>query len=567
MKRPFFGLGAITIRSFIGAAAVFAVLFLVSANNADAQSDTAPPQLVNFDFSPRTINTSYSQAVTVTLRVTDNLSGFQSGGGTFKHSLGPYTAAFSFNSINRISGDARDGVYQTTMFVTSTQSAVGTWNLINLSLTDNSGNTKNYSQSELSGLGFPTTLEVTHNIDVNPPVLQSFSFSPGSINTGGAAQTVTVTARITDDVSGFNQAGGVRFQSPSGQQFAFKSFNDSRISGDARDGIYQIGIEFPQNSEPGVWRVVSVSITDFETNNRFYSTSQLTALGFPTDLQVASTPATVSNRRQFDFDGDGRADVSVFNPTTGVWHILNSSAGYREQQFAVGGDRLAPADYDNDGKTDIAIYRPSNKYWYLLGSSWGYVTFQFGNSEDLPVTGDYDGDGKTDAALYRPSNRIWYLSRSSGGYGEQQFGEPGDKPVPADYDGDGKTDIAVYRPSNGVWYILRSSLGYVEFQFGGGNYKPVVADYDGDGKADVAVYLPSSGVWYLSRSSLGYKEQQFGGSNYQPVPADYDGDGKTDIAVYLPSNGVWYLLRSSGGYTEQQFGGSGFIPVVSAYLP
>lgn len=132
--------------------------------------------------------------------------------------------------------------------------------------------------------------------DFTPPVLQSFSFSPTSVNTANTSRTVTVTARITDDISGFNQAGGVRFLSPSGQQFAFKSFSGSRISGDANDGVYQVNVVFPQNCETGVWRVSTVSVNDFQINNRLYTTADLTASGFPTDLQVHSAKVSFGGR-------------------------------------------------------------------------------------------------------------------------------------------------------------------------------------------------------------------------------------------------------------------------------
>lgn len=286
--------------------------------------------------------------------------------------------------------------------------------------------------------------------------------------------------------------------------------------------------------------------------------------GWTLTIQTNSVPV---RKTLFDYDGDGKADLSLFRPSTGVWHLLQTTSGYREQQFANPGDKIVPADYDGDGKTDIAVYRPSNGVWYLLRSQLGFTQQQFGESGDIPVPSDYDGDGKADLAVYRPSNGVWYQLRSQLGFTQQQFGGSAYQPVFADYDGDKKTDLAVYLPSNGTWYILRSQFGYVEFQFGSSQHKPVAADYDGDGKADVAVYLPSNGTWFLSRSTLGYGQQQFGDPNDVPVPADYDGDGKTDLAVYRPSNGVWYQLRSTAGFIGQQFGGSGYNPTVSAFLP
>ena len=79
---------------------------------------------------------------------------------------------------------------------------------------------------------------------------------------------------------------------------------------------------------------------------------------------------TLSNRIRgtlFDYDGDGRADVSVFRPSTNTWYdLFSSNWSVGVQNFGISGDITAPADYDGDGKTDIAIFRPSTGDWLLM---------------------------------------------------------------------------------------------------------------------------------------------------------------------------------------------------------
>ncbi len=288
----------------------------------------------------------------------------------------------------------------------------------------------------------------------------------------------------------------------------------------------------------------------------------ITVAGQVHTVTQAGTTTTAA-RRLFDFDGDGKADVSVFRPDGGIWYLLNSQTGFTGVQFGNSTDKIAPADYDGDGKTDLAVYRGGN--WYLQRSQLGFTGIQFGDASDIPVPADYDGDGKADLAVFRPSSGIWYLLQSTAGFTGIQFGATGDKPVAGDYDGDGKTDVAVNRA--GIWYILRSQLGFTGIQFGDANDKSVPADYDGDGKTDVAVFRPSNGVWYLQRSQLGFTGIQFGAGSDLPVAADYDGDGKSDLGVFRPAGGTWFLQRSTQGFTGISFGANGDRPTPNAFVP
>lgn len=275
------------------------------------------------------------------------------------------------------------------------------------------------------------------------------------------------------------------------------------------------------------------------------------------------------SRARFDFDGDGKSDTSVFRPSSGLWYLLQSQAGFSGVPFGVSGDAITPADYDGDGRTDVAVFRPSNGYWYLQRSTSGFTAVQFGASGDLPRPGDYDGDGKADICIFRPSNGTWYfLNSSDGQFVYAQFGQSGDAPVIADFDGDRKSDLALYRPSSGSWYWLNSSNGQLNaVQFGASADIPVVGDYDGDGKSDLGVFRPSNGTWYLQESIVGFVGVLFGQNGDFPVADDYDGDGKTDVAVYRPATGDWYIQRSQAGFTSVQFGGNADKPIPSAFLP
>ncbi len=283
----------------------------------------------------------------------------------------------------------------------------------------------------------------------------------------------------------------------------------------------------------------------------------------------------ISKASDYDYDGDGKADLTVFQPASGAWYTLRSSSGYTSYSQAAWGDRTdipVAGDYDGDRKADIAVYRPGTGTWYVLQSSTNfasYVSYQWGNSTDIPVARDYDGDGKADIAIYRPSNGTWWVLTSGSNYASYityQWGGTGDVPLPRDYDGDGKADFGIYRPATGAWWVLTSTTGYTNYftmVWGVTDDIPVPADYDGDGKTDLAVFRPSSGDWWIVQGT-GYVNYTWGFSGDVLVPADYDGDGKADVAIYRPSTGTWWwLLSSTAGttYGSYQFGNSGDVPV------
>ena len=388
--------------------------------------------------------------------------------------------------------------------------------------------------------------QIPQAMAIEPPFAGNPSFTVAVTNALGGAQAVLV---IDSNEPGINAV-------PASGSLARISTN---LSGSGvGSGYGSVSLAIPNNP----------SIIGQTFYGRWYITDAGAANGFAVSqafrFTVFGEASAAPRKTYFDFDGDGKSDISVFRPSGGNWHILNSSSGsVSSTVFGTSGDAPAPGDFDGDGRTDIAVYRSG--VWHLLRSTEGYTAIQFGAAGDKPQPGDFDGDNKADVAVFRPGTGGWYIQQSRDGFRAVQFGLISDRPVAADYDGDGKTDAAVYR--DGAWYILQSRDGFRAVQFGIAADKPVIGDYDADGKSDIAVWRPGTGFWYTLRSGDGsFTGVQFGISNDVPVPGDYDGDGKSDYAVFR--SGAWYVLQSSNGNLRSQAWGIGEdTPVPSSFIP
>ncbi len=178
-----------------------------------------------------------------------------------------------------------------------------------------------------------------------------------------------------------------------------------------------------------------------------------------------------------DFDGDGRDDILVWDPGTGIWQVALSDG----TQFV---PSLGRGDY----------------IWlelWAIGSGW------------IPLIGDFNGDGKSDIAIWNPDNGEWRVAVSDG----TRF-------VPDAGNGDG---IWLY-----PWAL-------------GSSWKILAGDFNGDGYDDIAVVNPDQGEWQVALSTGKYfrpTENIFrpwaADPDMQPYAGDFNGDGTYSIMARHP---------------------------------
>jgi hypothetical protein len=255
-----------------------------------------------------------------------------------------------------------------------------------------------------------------------------------------------------------------------------------------------------------------------------------------------------------DFDGDDKADIAIWRPSTGTWWIIESATNTtRTVRWGESGDTPVATDYDGDNKADIAIWRPSTGTWWIVLSAATnnpVRTIRWGEPGDVPVAADYDGDNKADIGIWRPSTGDWWLvlSGANGAVRKQQWGTAGDVPIPginSEYGWDDRpgADFTVWRPSTRTAYILSSFDGRTNtkrFDFNTSNEHTV--PYNDCGGMTLAFWNSITGNWLVNPvAGSYYYTVQWGVFGDVPVPAEYAGHHKTQIAVFRPSEGRWYI--------------------------
>lgn len=431
----------------------------------------------------------------------------------------------------------------------------------------------------LTPVGYKTPLPPQSTPTSPPPVCQEYSGGAFSWTEGGTTtDTINITdygevtrlsARITASCLNGFEAIRMTLQSPSGRFVSL--YNENILSGVA---LYDTGFDddastaitdvanvppylgsyrpqepfsvFSGDSIKGIWTLIvynsvagSGEVEDWKLTVCRVPTPTPSPIRTPrpSPTLIPPQPTPILILQSGDYNGDGRSDIGVFRPATGLWSIRSVGTSW----FGELGDLPASGDYDGDGTANLTVFRGLSSLWAISNVTRVY----FGGSSDITIPGDYDGDGSCDIGIYRSSSGLWAIR----GVTRRYFGSSGDYPVPGDYNGDGFCDFAVFRPSTGLWAVN----GVTRVYFGVSGDLPIPRDYDGDGSIDIGIVRLASGLWAIRGVSRFY----FGGSGDYPVPADYAGNGTAYPGIFRCSSGLWAVK----GFTRVYHGGSGDIPV------
>jgi len=222
----------------------------------------------------------------------------------------------------------------------------------------------------------------------------------------------------------------------------------------------------------------------------------LGTFSFPKPAELPGFEAGFSFQRlpvPADYDGDGALDAAWYRESDATWFIQ----GEAPVQFGSGPtqppspwdsrsiadeydyDFPVPADYDGDGKADLSTFNPRTSDWIVRSSSDGTVsTVTMAGNERLamPVPADYDGVGHAQRAVY--GHNGWFIDGHSGPdlFGANSPTSWGGYPAVADYDGDDRADLSYVDTNSGTWHTKGSAQTFQvdDIQFG---HWPVATGY------------------------------------------------------------------------------------------
>jgi IPT/TIG domain len=260
------------------------LLLALGAAGAASASATEPPALGSFSISPGTVNiTSSAQNVTVSAEITSSV-GVASASAAFESPHGKQsTGSVSFT---KVSGTATKGIWEATVPFKQ-YSADGTWGVSSVNLADTEGNQVRLSATQLAEKSFPSTVTVEGTEDNEVPIVTALSFSSPSLNISSSAQTLTVKATITDNLSGLTTAT-IGFRSPQGR-FTTGHATLTKVSGTSTSGTYEAVVTFPRYAEVGIWNVSTFQLIDNVGNESALTPTRLEAKGFPGNVIVEGT--------------------------------------------------------------------------------------------------------------------------------------------------------------------------------------------------------------------------------------------------------------------------------------
>jgi hypothetical protein len=285
-----------------------------------------------------------------------------------------------------------------------------------------------------------------------------------------------------------------------------------------------------------------------------------------------------------DFNGDGRLDLAVANPSSDSVNVLlgNGNGTFQASKSSAAGDNpisIAVGDFNADGKLDLAAANGGTTDVSVMrgngdGTYQAHVSTGIGTDPASVAVGDFNGDGKLDLAAV---SNVYYPSYDYGfgypgyyegyvnvllGSGSGSFAPPTSSSLgtgyhtsaaAADLNGDNNDDfVAVNADYGAVTVALGANTGLdPAYSYATGWYPQAVTvgDFTGDGVLDLAT--AGQTVDILPGLGDGTFQEVFR-QNVDPsaiAAADFNADGKLDVVTADPWAATVSVMLGRGDAT------------------
>jgi hypothetical protein len=279
--------------------------------------DAQAPTIQSFSLDSTSLDPSQPGGayLSAALRVSDNLSGFNSGSISFRSTSSGQTRSLSLSRSNLQGSTLAGTLYASQQLDPST--AAGSWSLDSIDLRDSAGNSvfkNSYSpdwNTFLSSSGITqTSFQVVYGPNPAPgsgqdfqaPTIQGFSFDSSSLDPSQPGGAYLSTAlRLADNLSGF-ASGSISFRSASSGQTRNLYFGKSSFQGSTLAGTVYATQKLDPSTAAGSWSLDSIVLRDSAGNsvfknsyspdwNTFLSSSGITQTAFQVVYGTNPAPA------------------------------------------------------------------------------------------------------------------------------------------------------------------------------------------------------------------------------------------------------------------------------------
>jgi hypothetical protein len=181
-----------------------------------------------------------------------------------------------------------------------------------------------------------------------------------------------------------------------------------------------------------------------------------------------------------DFNGDGRADALLYDPSSGGWMLALADGTGR---FTTMSDVWAPgwtfraANLNGDRRSDLIGYNvTTGAFLECLAQAAGGFACNGGVWEPALQVHLLANGGHDDELLYQPATGRWTVVLHQSGTPRTVSGvwAPHLMLATGDLDGDGRDDVLLYEPGTGAWVSALARSGG-QFTFRSGQWSPAWA--------------------------------------------------------------------------------------------